>query len=143
MVRTHDAAHCWRVESLFNCSSRRVGVSRVTLPIVIRAITLPSRGGTSRSTRLPVNMFGSRACRGTAADQRVVYLYCVCVYVCLCSCVWCVDDRPFKILVIRRHMAAIVKSMVDLNWFGGIGRECGKFLYSVNSNISIIQPSGN
>lgn len=42
--------------------------------------------------------------------------------------------------MLRRHVAAVVKSMVDLNWFGGVGRECGAFLYSVNSNISIVRP---
>jgi hypothetical protein len=48
-------------------------------------------------------------------------------------------DYPFIVIVIRRRMADVLKSMVDLNWFGGIGRPCGKFLYTANSNISFVQ----
>jgi hypothetical protein len=48
-------------------------------------------------------------------------------------------DHPLIVVVIRRRMADVLKSMVDLNWFGGIGRACGKFLYTTNSNISFVQ----
>ena len=53
-----------------------------------------------------------------------------------------VVDRPMIVIIVRRHMATVLKSMVDLNWFGGLGRECGAFLYSTNSNISFIRPLG-
>jgi hypothetical protein len=48
-------------------------------------------------------------------------------------------DYPLVVIVIRRRMADVLKSMVDLNWFGGVGRTCGKFLYTANSNISFVQ----
>lgn len=49
-------------------------------------------------------------------------------------------DYPIVVVVIRRHMAAVLKSMVDLGWFGGRGKVAGKFLYTANSNVSFVQP---
>jgi len=49
-------------------------------------------------------------------------------------------DYPIIVVIVRRHLAQVLKSMVDLGWFGGKGKVVGKFLYTANSNNSFVQP---
>jgi hypothetical protein len=50
------------------------------------------------------------------------------------------SEYPIIVVIVRRHMAQVLKSMVELGWFGGKGKQCGKFLYTANSNNSFVQP---
>jgi hypothetical protein len=45
-----------------------------------------------------------------------------------------------RILILRRPLRHVLRSMVDLHWFGGLGTITGPFLYSVHSPLALLSP---